>query len=82
MFSEESIFNANNVRQFLRTAKTNKEFTHIAPPEESSYIEAFHSIVQGKLLIVLNFTAFMKPNPSCKHTMNGIATEENIKDWI
>ena len=41
-----SQFIANNVKQYLRTAEANQEFTHIATPEENSYIEAFHSIIQ------------------------------------
>ena len=35
-----SQFIANEVRQFLRLAEANQEFTHIATPEENSYIEA------------------------------------------
>jgi putative transposase len=40
-----SQFITNRVKQYLRSAEANQEFTHVATPEENSYIEAFHSIV-------------------------------------
>jgi hypothetical protein len=67
-----SQFISNDVKQFLRAAKANQGFTHIATPEENAYIEAFHSIVQKRLLIDLNFKAFMKPNLRFRHTGTGI----------
>jgi putative transposase len=45
-----SQFIANNIKQYLRTAEANQEFTHIATPEENSYIEAFHSIIQREVI--------------------------------
>lgn len=45
-----SQFIANDVKQFLRTAEANQEFTHVATPEENSYIEAFHNIVTHGLV--------------------------------
>jgi len=53
-----SQFIANSVKQYLRTAEANQEFTHIATPEENSYIEAFHSIVQREVIERYEFTGF------------------------
>lgn len=53
-----SQFIANNVKQYLRTAEANQEFTHIATPEENSYIEAFHSIVQREVIERYEFAGF------------------------
>lgn len=53
-----SQFIANDVKQFLRTAEANQEFTHVATPEENSYIEAFHSIVQREVIDRFEFQSF------------------------
>lgn len=53
-----SQFIANNVKQYLRTAEANQEFTHIATPEENSYIEAFHSIIQREVIERYEFTGY------------------------
>lgn len=53
-----SQFIANNVKQYLRTAEANQEFTHIATPEENSYIEAFHSIIQREVIERYEFSGF------------------------
>ena len=53
-----SQFIANDVKQFLRTAEANQEFTHIATPEEDAYIEAFHSIVQREVIDRFEFQGF------------------------
>lgn len=45
-----SQFIANKVRHYLRTLEANQEFTHIATPEENSYIEAFHSILEREVI--------------------------------
>ncbi len=45
-----SQFIAHEVRQFLRAADANQEFTHIATPEENAYIEAFHSILETEVV--------------------------------
>lgn len=45
-----SQFIAHEVRQFLRAAEANQEFTHIATPEENAYIEAFHSILETEVV--------------------------------
>jgi putative transposase len=41
-----SQFIAHRVRNFLKSSEVKQEFTHIATPEENSYIEAFHSILE------------------------------------
>ncbi len=46
------------VNQYLRTAEANQDFTHIATPEENSYIEAFHSIIQREVIERYEFTEF------------------------
>jgi len=45
-----SQFIANDVKSYLRSVEAKQEFTHIATPEENSYIEAFHSIVQREVI--------------------------------
>jgi putative transposase len=68
-----SQFIANNVKQYLRAAEANQEFTHIATPEENSYIEAFHSIVQREVIDRFEFDSFYH----AKHT---IAAHRNWYD--
>jgi len=68
-----SQFIANNVKQYLRAAQANQEFTHIATPEENSYIEAFHSIVQREVIDRFEFDSFYH----AKHT---IAAHRNWYD--
>jgi putative transposase len=53
-----SQFIANDVRQFLRVAEANQEFTHIATPEENAYIEAFHSILQTEVVERFEFAGY------------------------
>ena len=53
-----SQFLANQVRQFLTQLEAQQEFTHVATPEENSYIEAFHSIVQRELIERFEFVSF------------------------
>lgn len=53
-----SQFIANKVRHYLRTLEANQEFTHIATPEENSYIEAFHSIVDREVIQRFDFQSF------------------------
>ena len=59
-----SQFIANNVKQYLRAAEANQELTHIATPEDNSYIEAFHSIVQREVIYRFEFDTFYH----AKHT--------------
>ncbi len=53
-----SQFIANAVRQFLRMAEANQEFTHIATPQENAYIEAYHSIVQREVVDRFEFASY------------------------
>jgi putative transposase len=53
-----SQFIANKVRHYLRTLEANQEFTHIATPEENSYIEAFHSILEREVIRRFEFESF------------------------
>ena len=45
-----SQFIAHSVRNFLKTSEVKQEFTHVATPEENSYIEAFHSILEHDVI--------------------------------
>jgi putative transposase len=60
-----SQFIANQVKHYLRSAEANQEFTHVATPEENSYIEAFHSIVQREVIDRFEFDSFYH----AKHTL-------------
>lgn len=53
-----SQFIANDVRLFLKMAQANQEFTHVATPEENSYIEAFHSIVDREVIQRNEFVSY------------------------
>jgi putative transposase len=53
-----SQFIAHDVRQFLRAAEANQEFTHIATPEENSYIEAYHSIIEAEVVQRFEFESY------------------------
>jgi hypothetical protein len=61
-----SQFIANGVKQFLISAEAKQEFTHIATPQENSYIEAFHSIVQTEVVDRFEFMSFYE----AKHTLS------------
>jgi transposase InsO family protein len=51
-------FIAHVVRNFLRTVEVQQEFTHPGTPEENSYIEAFHSILQKLLCDKTEFSSY------------------------
>ena len=68
-----SQFIANSVKQYLRAAEANQEFTHIATPEENSYIEAFHSIVQREVIDRFEFDSFY-------HAKHALAAHRNWYD--
>jgi len=53
-----SQFIANIVRHYLRYLEANQEFTHIATPEENSYIEAFHSILDREVIKRFDFESY------------------------
>lgn len=53
-----SQFIAGKVRHYLRTLEANQEFTHIATPEENSYIEAFHSILEREVIQRFEFESY------------------------
>jgi len=50
-----SQFRNNKVRHYLRNLDANQEFTHIATPQETSYIEAFHSIIDREVICRFDF---------------------------
>jgi putative transposase len=53
-----SQFLANHVKAYLKSVEAKQEFTHIATPEENSYIEAFHSILERELVQRFEFESF------------------------
>lgn len=53
-----SQFIAHQVRQTLLDLEAKQEFTHVATPEENSYIESFHSIQQSELVDRFSFSSF------------------------
>lgn len=53
-----SQFIANSVKQFLFSAEAKQEFTHIATPQENSYIEAYHSILQSEIVERFELSSF------------------------
>jgi transposase InsO family protein len=57
-----SQFIAHKVRFFLRTSEANQEFTHIATPEENSYIEAYHSILEREVIQRFEFGSYYEAN--------------------
>ncbi|GGM90411.1 transposase [Dyadobacter beijingensis] len=53
-----SQFIANKVRNFLKNSEVRQEFTHVATPEENSYIEAFHSILEREVIERNEFASY------------------------
>ena len=53
-----SQFLANEVKAYLKSVEARQEFTHIATPEENSYIEAFHSILNREVVQRYEFDDF------------------------
>ena len=53
-----SQFIAHKVRQALQELEAKQEFTHVATPEENSYIESFHSIEQKELTDRHSFASY------------------------
>jgi transposase InsO family protein len=70
-----SQFIANKVRHYLRTLEANQEFTHIATPEENSYIEAFHSILEREVIKRFDFESYYE----AKLTLAAYMDHYNIK---
>jgi putative transposase len=65
-----SQFIANKVRHYLRTLDAHQEFTHIATPEENSYIEAFHSIFDREVVQRFELASFYEAKLTIKAYMN------------
>jgi len=64
-----SQFIANKVRYYLRTLDAYQEFTHIATPEENSYIEAFHSIFDREIIQRFELASFYEAKLKIKAYM-------------
>ena len=53
-----SQFIANKVRNHLRTMDVRQEFTHVATPQENSYIESFHSSFEREVVRRFEFSSY------------------------
>jgi len=53
-----SQFIANKVRHYLSTLNVHQEFTHVATPQENSYIESFHSNFEREVVKRFEFTSY------------------------
>ena len=53
-----SQFRNNKVRHYLRNLDATQEFTHIATPQETSYIEAFHNIIDREVIRRFDFESY------------------------
>lgn len=53
-----SQFIANKVRHYLNTLDVYQEFTHIATPQENSYIESFHSNFEREVVKRFEFNSY------------------------
>lgn len=51
---------AKKVRHYLRTVEAIQEFTHIATPEENSYVEAFQSIIDREVIQRFDFESYFE----------------------
>lgn len=65
-----SQFIANMVRQYLRSLEAHQEFTHVATPEENSYIEAFHSILDREVIQRFDFESYYESKQTLSAYMN------------
>jgi hypothetical protein len=70
-----SQFIANMVRQYLRSLEAHQEFTHIATPEENSYIEAFHSILDREVIQQFVFESYYESKQTLSAYMNFYKTK-------
>lgn len=53
-----SQFIANKVRHHLRSLNVRQEFTHVATPQENSYIESFHSSLEREVIRRFEFSSY------------------------
>lgn len=65
-----SQFIANQVRNYLQKLEANQEFTHIATPQENSYIEAFHSILDREVVQRFEFESYYEAKLTIEAYMN------------
>ena len=59
-------FIAHSVRNFLKSSEVKQEFTHIATPQENSYIEAFHSILEHDVIDHNEFASYYEAKEMLK----------------
>lgn len=70
-------FIANLVKNFLRTVEVIQEFSHPATPEDNSYIEAWHSILQKTVIDKYEFESFYE----AKSTIERFVHFYNNRRW-
>ncbi|KAA6438756.1 IS3 family transposase [Dyadobacter flavalbus] len=68
-----SQFISHKVRNFLKNSEVKQEFTHVATPEENSYIEAFHSILESEVIERSEFASYYET----KETIQRFITHYN-----
>lgn len=71
-----SQFIANKVRHHLHTMDVRQEFTHMATPQENSYIESFHSSVEREVIRRFEFSSYY----DAKVTISNYMDPTTIKD--
>ena len=64
---------SHKVRNFLKNSEVKQEFTHVATPEENSYIEAFHSILEREVIERNEFASYYE----AKETIQRFITHYN-----
>jgi putative transposase len=61
-----SQFIAHKVRNFLKHSDVKQQFTHVTTPEENSYIEAFHSILEREVIERNQFASYYEAKDTIK----------------
>jgi putative transposase len=51
-------FIANVVKNFLRLAEVQQQFSHVATPQDNAYIEAYHSILESIVIQRFEFSSY------------------------
>lgn len=86
-----SQFIAGKVRQALKEMEAVQEFTHVATPEENSYIEAFHSIQQRELMDRHTFHSYDEAKRqiedymcwyNCKRRHGALKGKTPMEKWV
>ena len=66
-------FISHKVQNFLKNSEVKQEIAHVATPEENSYIEAFHSILEREVIERNEFASYYE----AKETIHRFITHYN-----